>query len=171
MSADRASLRMAGAAVADRSTDHSSPRWPHFANAVLGAWLASSGATYATQPIGLAVTDVVCGLLIIACSLVACEQRFRSLSWLVGLIGLWLMLARLVFWAPTAAGYAVSTLIGSLVFAFALLIPGMPGMIDTAGAEKPLGWTYNPSTWVQRSGIIALAFVQFFVARYLVLQR
>ncbi|MEX2172974.1 MAG: vitamin K epoxide reductase family protein, partial [Pirellulaceae bacterium] len=34
-------------------------------------------------------------------------------------------------------------------------------------SDVPPGWSYNPSAWTQRAGIIALAFVQFFIARHL----
>lgn len=40
-------------------------------------------------------------------------------------------------------------------------------MDGDARPEIPPGWTYNPSTWLQRGPIIALAFVGFFIARYL----
>ena len=68
---------------------------------------------------------------------------------------------------PTAAAYGTDTLVGTLVIAFALLVPGTPGTRDLPGPDAPPGWSYNPSAWPQRAGIIALAFVQFFVARYL----
>src|SRR3546814_15376362 len=35
------------------------------------------------------------------------------------------------------------------------------------GPEIPLGWSYNPSTWVQRAPIIALGLFGFFISRYL----
>ena len=51
--------------------------------------------------------------------------------------------------------------------AFSVLVPGMPGMSMMEGAEVPPGWTYNPSSWVQRAPSIALAFIGYFMARYL----
>jgi uncharacterized membrane protein len=54
-----------------------------------------------------------------------------------------------------------------LTIIFALLVPGMPAAGDAPGRDIPPGWTYNPSAWPQRAGIIGLAFLQFFVARYL----
>ncbi len=76
------------------------------------------------------------------------------------------------FWSPDASGYTNDSLIGSLVIAFSVLVPMMPGkahhmMMMQPGPDLPRGWTYNPSTWQQRAPIIALAFVGFFCARYL----
>jgi uncharacterized membrane protein len=35
------------------------------------------------------------------------------------------------------------------------------------GPDVPPGWSYNPSDWIQRGPIIAMAFVGFFLSRYL----
>jgi hypothetical protein len=37
----------------------------------------------------------------------------------------------------------------------------------TPGPDTPPGWSYNPSAWFQRGPIIAMAFVGFFLSRYL----
>jgi hypothetical protein len=37
----------------------------------------------------------------------------------------------------------------------------------TPGPDIPPGWSYNPSDWFQRGPIIAMAFVGFFLSRYL----
>lgn len=37
----------------------------------------------------------------------------------------------------------------------------------TPGPDTPPGWSYNPSDWIQRGPIIAMAFVGFFLSRYL----
>jgi uncharacterized membrane protein len=109
----------------------------------------------------------VSGVLIVVLSGLACSPRFPRAAWAVGGVGLWLMSAPLIFWAPTAAAYGTDTLVGTLVIVFALLVPGPPGTRDLPGPDAPPGWSYNPSAWTQRAGIISLAFVQFFVARYM----
>jgi Vitamin K epoxide reductase family. len=86
--------------------------------------------------------------------------------------GIWLLLAPLVFWSPDASAYVNDTLIGALVIAFSVLIPMMPGkahhmVMMQPGPDLPPVWSYNPSTWLQRAPIIALAFVGFFISRYL----
>ena len=57
-----------------------------------------------------------------------------------------------------------------LVVAFAVIIPPTPGISRRALAaddDRPLGWTYSPSSFTQRLPIVALAFVGLFVSRYL----
>jgi hypothetical protein len=90
-------------------------------------------------------------------------------QWAVGAVGVWLLFAPLVFWAPAAAMYTNDSLVGMQVIALAILIPGMPGMmlIKKPGPDVPPRWTYNPSSWVQRAPVIALGFVGLFGARYL----
>jgi uncharacterized membrane protein len=141
--------------------------WPHAANAVLGLWLATAPATFGPHRAGLLWSDVISGVLIVLLSALAWMPRFRWAAWCVAAVGLWLMAAPLLFWAPTAAAYAIDTLTGTLVVALAVLVPGSAGMRDIAGPDAPPEWSYNPSAWPQRAGIIALAIVQFFAARHL----
>ncbi|TIQ53084.1 MAG: hypothetical protein E5X64_44830, partial [Mesorhizobium sp.] len=77
------------------------------------------------------------------------------------------MLAPLLFWTTSAAAYAIDTLVGMLIVAFAVMIPPTPGVSRRALAaddDRPLGWTYSPSTFTQRIPIVALAFVGLFVS-------
>jgi hypothetical protein len=165
--------------------------WPHCANLVLGAWLIASALTlaYAEPDLGgsgaariagqrelpslafrgqaLLWSDLLSGTLILVFAGLSLSPRNLWAPWAVGGVGFWLLFAPLVFWAPTAAVYANDTLIGSLVIAFALLIPGVPGMRSPPGLQVPPGWNYNPSGWLQRAPVIAFAFVGFFIARYL----
>jgi uncharacterized membrane protein len=85
-------------------------------------------------------------------------------------VGVWVLFAPLAFWTTSAAAYAVDTLIGMLVVAFAGMIPPTPGISRRALAaddDRPLGWTYSPSAFTQRLPIVALAFIGLFVSRYL----
>jgi len=61
------------------------------------------------------------------------------------------------------------TLVGALVIAFAALVTMMPGMEMSVmeGADIPPGWSYDPSTWLQRAPIILLALVGFLASRYM----
>jgi hypothetical protein len=92
--------------------------------------------------------------------------------WGICFTGIWLLFAPLVFWSPDASAYTNDTLIGALAIAFSILIPMMPGkahhmVMMMPGPDLPPGWSYNPSTWLQRAPIIGLAFVGFFISRYL----
>ena len=145
--------------------------WPHFANIALGVWLITSPFALGYRSTPLQVSDVASGAFVILLAAFSLSRRrFWKLwaPWANSLVGLWLLFAPLVFWAPTAAAYANDTLAGALVVVFAILAPGMPmarGMSMEPGPDLPPGWSYNPSSWPQRAPIIALALVGFFLAR------
>ena len=145
--------------------------WPHFANMTLGLWLITSAFALGYRSTALQVSDVTSGALVILLATLSLSRRpFLKLwaPWANLLVGLWLLFAPLVFWAPTAAAYSNDTLAGALVVVFAILAPGMPmakGMSMEAGPDAPWGWSYNPSSWSQRAPIIALALVGFFLSR------
>ena len=144
--------------------------WPHFANMTLGLWLIT-GAFALGLSRALQASDVVSGALVILLAGLSLSRRpFWRLwaPWVNSLVGLWLLFAPLVFWAPTAAAYSNDTLVGALVVVFAILAPGMPmapGMNMEPGPDVPPGWSYNPSSWPQRAPVIALALVGFFLSR------
>ena len=145
--------------------------WPHFANMVLGVWLIASAFALGLGSRGLQASDVTSGAVVILFATLSLSPRpFWRLwaPWANSLVGVWLLFAPLVFWAPTAAGYANDTLVGALVVVFAILAPGMPmapGMSMEPGPDVPPGWSYNPSSWPQRAPIIALALVGFLLSR------
>lgn len=168
--------------------------WVHFTNILLGAWLLFSPFAFGvfdTQPFSDAVmrvtterelaapgerlawlgwSDIVSGALIMVFGALSLSQRFSWAQWASAAVGTWLLFAPLVFWSPSAAVYNNDTLIGALVIAFAILVPMMPGMSMTSMMDRsdvPLGWTYSPSTYLQRLPIVALGLVGFIIARQL----
>ncbi|MEO8576889.1 MAG: vitamin K epoxide reductase family protein [Gemmatimonadales bacterium] len=148
-----------------------STSWPHFANMVLGLWLITGVFAMDYRSTALEASDFVSGALVVILSILSLSHRplvrFWA-PWANSLVGLWLLFAPLIFWAPTAAAYNNDTLIGALVIVFAILAPGMPmakGMSMEEGPDVPPGWTYNPSSWPQRAPIIALALIGFFLSR------
>lgn len=175
-------------------TMHLQHLWAHFASLVLGVWLITSPAILGsldpgnfgpavarvTAERGLASpearawvmmwSDIIAGCLIVVFAGLSLFWRFRWAQWGTTCVGLWLLFAPLVFWSPTAAAANNDLLVGSLAIAFSILIPMMPGMsMESMMAQEdiPPGWDYSPSSWSQRLPIIALAFVGFFIARYL----
>ena len=157
---------MSAPAAAATST-RTSGVWPHAANAVLGLWLATAPATFGPHRAGLLWSEVVSGVLIVVLSAVAWMPRFR-LGGVVRGRGRSLAHGRAAhLLGADAAAYAMDTLTGTLVIAFAILVPGSVGTRDIPGPDTPPGWSYNPSAWPQRAGIIALAIIQFFAARHL----
>lgn len=173
---------------------HYSMLWAHFVNILLGAWLLTSPfvlgafdsrefgalvmqvtAERSLAPPALRMTwlgwsDVVSGSLIMGFATLSLSRHFSWAQWGNACIGLWLLFAPLVFWAPSPAVYNNDLIVGGLVIAFAILVPMMPGMSMATMIDKsdlPVGWTYSPSTYLQRLPIIALALFGFLIARQL----
>ncbi len=172
---------------------HARTLWAYVAIVLLGVWLLTSPFTLGhgnptlvgdhvtriTAERGLPAielraaamtwSDIASGALLVVLGALALSPRRVWAQWAVGFVGIWLLFAPLVFWAPTAAAYTNDWLVGTLVIAFAILVPGMPGMmlIMKPGPETPPGWSYNPSSWLQRAPVIALGFVGLFISRYL----
>lgn len=147
--------------------------WTNATVIALGAWLLSSPLTFGyTQP-AMVWNDVASGLLLMAGAALAFWPRLDFWGrWGVALVGTWLQLAPLVFWARDPAAYVTDTLVGALAIALTVLVPMMPGMAHhmammKPGPEVPPGWTYNPSSWHQRAPLMALGFAGWFVSRYL----
>jgi len=167
---------------------HKQTLWLYWFIILLGAWMILSPFTFGyssgvVAPSGgrevwlslshrisvLKWSDIISGILLVLFG-------FRSLSpnrpvsiWICCFVGIWLSVAPLVFWSPTAAGYLNDTFIGMLIVSLTILIPGMPNMIMfmKMGSEVPQGWSYNPSSWPQRWVMIVLGFLGFVVSRYL----
>ena len=139
-------------------------RWSQIPLLVLGLWLIASPFTLGYRSALLTWSDVLSGLLVMALAVIAFRTGRAWAAWANTLVGLWVAFAPLVFWAPDAAAYANDTLVGMLVTVFAVLIPMMMPM---RGSEIPLGWSYNPSTWLQRAPVLALALFSFLMSRYM----
>lgn len=168
--------------------------WVHWVNILLGAWLLASPLAFGvfdsqvfgdsvwqvTAERGLADpgerlawlgrSDLMSGALVILFGALSLSPPFSWAQWANAAVGFWLLLAPLIFWSPSAAVYTNDTLVGALVIAFAILIPMMPGMSHESMMDQsdlPQGWSYSPSTYLQRLPIVALGFVGFAIARQL----
>ena len=114
--------------------------------------------------------DLISGTLVLVFGTLSLSSHFAWARVVTASVGVWLLFAPLVFWAPTAAGYLNDTLVGALVIGFSMLVPPTPGVGVAArmtGPDVPPGWDYTPSGWTQRIPIIALAFVGLAISRYL----
>lgn len=188
--ADMPAAQLIGSYDSLMRAEHQRTLWCHFANASLGLWMVASPFTFglaehwmqAVEPVapngrGLAlshtymtVSSILTGLMIIVLSMMSLGRDKGWARWGVAGLGVWLLLAPLVFWTPSAAAYANDTLIGALVILFSVCIPVTPGesiVGQMTGPDIPPGWSYNPSGYNQRIPIVALAFVGLFVSRYL----
>jgi hypothetical protein len=146
--------------------------WRDFANIVLGFWLIASPFTLGYSDVPMIRSDVVTGAVIVALGILTLFPRFDLARWGICFAGIWLLFAPLVFWTRDAGAYANDNIVGALVIAFSILIPMMPShahhrVMMTPGPDIPPGWSYNPSGWIQRGPIVAMAFVGFFLSRYL----
>lgn len=143
-------------------------QWPYFICIVLGLWLLASPISMGYPSKFLSISDLVSGALIILLSAIALTRPLPWIKWIIASIGIWLTIAPLLFWAPDAASYANDTLIGTLIILCSIIIPSIfedsPSR-DLSGV--PPEWSYNPSSWKQRTPIIGLAFLGFLMARYL----
>jgi uncharacterized membrane protein len=146
--------------------------WRDFCNIALGFWLIASPFTLGYRDTTTGSSDIATGAVIVVLGTLTLSARFDLARWALCFAGIWLLFAPLVFWTPDAGAYANDTIVGTLVIAFSVLIPMMPSrahheVMMTAGPDTPPGWSYNPSDWFQRGPIIAMAFVGFFLSRYL----
>ena len=146
--------------------------WRDFANITLGVWLLSAPLVFGLDRGPQAWSDFGSGALIVVLGGLTLFPRFDLARWGICAVGIWLLFAPLVFWTPLPGIYANDTLVGALVIAFSVLVPMMPGRAHHEammgpGPDVPPGWDYSPSDWIQRGPIIAMAFVGFFLSRYL----
>lgn len=155
---------------AARRDIHYRTQWAHFVNLGLGVWLVASPATLAYPDTASTVNDIATGSAVFVFALLSLSVRMGWARLITAGLGVWLLFAPLVFWAPSPAAYLNDTLVGALVFALAAVIAPLPGVAPIAslsGPDIPPGWSYSPSSWVQRLPIIALAFVGLLISRYL----
>lgn len=170
---------------------HAEVRWVWLVLPLLGIWLAltpfmldyggaiAPGVERITEIRGLPAPreraewatwhDVALGVAVAVFGLLSASPRRIWAPWVIAVIGVWLLFAPLVLWTPSAADYINDTIVGIMLIGLTVLIPGMPGMplIMKMGAEVPPGWSYNPSSWLQRTPMIALGWLGFFISRYM----
>ena len=176
--------------------EHLSSLWPHYVNLLLGLWLITSPfalgylsefvpdanvlrvmqernlPSFEWRNAAMTWSDVASGALIVLFSLLAASpsRRYPWSQWANAVVGFWLLFAPIVFWTPLPEAYANGTLVGALVIAFSVLIPMMPGMSMRGmmgGPDVPPGWSYTPSSWLQRLPMAVLAVLGLLISRYL----
>jgi hypothetical protein len=167
---------------------HMQTLWIYWSLIILGIWMVMSPLTFdygraVAEPSGgrdvwlslsqrisfMKWSDIISGLGLIFFGWRSLTPNRPISVWIACFIGIWLSMAPLLFWSPSDLAYLNDTLVGALVIALTILIPGMPNMIMymKMGSEVPPGWSYNPSSWPQRWIMIALAFVGWMASRYL----
>ena len=152
------------------SSELSDNRWPHFVNIALGSWLFTQPLLINVQEPLLRWSEMALGALLMVFATAALSQRGTAARWVCAAIGTVVMAVPFLFHTGNAAAYLSDTLVGALIFGFAVCTkpePGPGALAALTGPDIPPGWSYNPSAWTQRLPIIATALIGLFVARYL----
>lgn len=150
--------------------EHGANRWAHFANMGLATWLITQPPLIDVREPLLAWSEMVLGVALFVCAALALSWRAQWARWLCAGIGALVMGVPFLFWTGNAAAYLSDTLVGALIFGFAVCTKPAPGASSIAtlmGPTVPPGWSYNPSDWTQRLPIIWLAIIGLYVSRYL----
>lgn len=173
---------------------HKKTLWVYWTLVVLGVWTAIAPFTFGymnpdiwVDPAGgrgvwfsdqthtrlrailMTASDVISGIALAIIGWRTLTPNRPKSMWACCGIGIWLTMAPVLFWAPTSSSYVNDTVVGALVIALTILIPGMPNMIMYMqhGPPVPPGWTYNPSSWPQRWLMILTGLAGWIVSRYL----
>jgi hypothetical protein len=167
---------------------HKQTLWVYWVIVLLGFWMIASPLTFdygknvvapaGGRPVWLSLSDriaamywsdIISGVLLVIFGWRSLKPNRPYSVWISCFIGIWISMSPFIFWAPTAIAYYNGTMVGVLIIALSILIPGMPNMIRymKMGGNVPSGWSYNPSSWPQRSIMIGLAFIGWIASRYL----
>jgi hypothetical protein len=139
-------------------------------NIALGSWLFTQPILINVQEPLLRWSEMALGVLLMVFATAALSQRGTAARWVCAGIGAVVMAIPFLFHTGNAAAYLSDTLVGALIFGFAVGTkpePGPSALAALTGPDIPPGWSYNPSAWTQRVPIIATALIGLFVARYL----
>ncbi|MEX2579531.1 MAG: vitamin K epoxide reductase family protein [Verrucomicrobiales bacterium] len=142
--------------------------WTRLLLPLAGIWQLASPATFGYGGSAMAWSDFASGALLVVLGLLSLTPRRLWAPWAAFAVGVWLEFAPILLWAPAAA-YLNSSLVGIAVVALTVLIPDVPGAVRfrEPGPDRPPGWSYNPSSWVQRMPLLVLAVGGWFLSRYL----
>ncbi len=132
----------------------------------LGLWLIAAPFTFGCPSLILQFNEVFCGIALVGLGCASAFEFRKKAAICCILIGIWLQLSPLIFWAPDSSTFLNETLVGLIVIALAFSYPGMMG-IEDEGAQNPPGWSFNPSSWKPRLCTMFLALVCWFLSRYL----
>ncbi|MFP4327617.1 MAG: NAD-dependent epimerase/dehydratase family protein [Paracoccaceae bacterium] len=149
---------------------HRQGLWAHWVNAGLGIWLITAPPLLGYSDPWMIASDIVAGAAILLFALLSMSWQFWPARWITAALGVWVMAAPLVFWAPEPTAYANGTLVGMLVSGLAAAIRPPPGLSPAAAQTGPIvpkGWSYSPSDWFQRLPVIFLAVIGLLISRYL----
>ena len=151
-------------------SEHSANRWAHFANMGLATWLITQPLLINVQEPWLRISEIILGLALLVFSIASLSWQATWARWASAGVGTVVMAVPFVLNTANAAAYLSDTLVGALIFGFAVCLkpePGASALASFNGPEIPPGWSYNPSAWTQRLPIILMALFGLYVSRYL----
>jgi len=162
--------RIRAAVEAERAQQHRATRWTHFVNLALAFWLMTQPPMIGIDDPFYAWSEFAAGALLLVTATASLSARLGFARWLSAGIGMVVMALPVLFVTPNAAAYLSDTLVGALIFGFAIGAKPEVGpslLARRREPEVPPGWSFNPSAWTQRIPIIALAIVGLLFSRYL----
>jgi len=146
-------------------TAHGAHRWAHLVNMGLGAWLVAVSPLLGLDDDRFLISQLASGLALMVLGGLSLSPRFWLARFAAAVVGLWIVFAPMLFWTPSGGTFLNALLVGGLAMGFALGFrpdPGVSPVAELDGPTTPPGWSYNPSDWVQRLPIIALALFGLF---------
>lgn len=126
----------------------------------LGFWLIAVHLTFGYRGHPVEISDLISGILLVILGLFSLSPTRIWSGWAVSLVGVWLQMAPLVFWAPLSIMYINDTLIGAIAIVLSFLLAKEEEV--TSSVDRPKGWSYNPSGWSHRIPTVALAMLCWF---------
>ncbi|KHK92945.1 NAD-dependent epimerase/dehydratase family protein [Novosphingobium malaysiense] len=153
-----------------RIAQHRRSRWAHFLTMALAFWLITQPPLIGIDQPGYAWSEVILGAALLITATLSLSWKLAWARWLSAGIGALVMALPVLFVTPNGAAYLSDTLTGGLIFGLAVgVLPEVGPRIAARepAPQIPAGWSFNPSAWVQRLPVIALALAGLMFSRYL----
>ncbi|OJU82272.1 MAG: hypothetical protein BGO10_05350 [Chlamydia sp. 32-24] len=141
--------------------------WSRYLVILLGIWMIATSLSFSYQSNLMFWNDCIVGILLCIFGFLALDRNKNWASWVCCFLGIWLQASPLFLWAPDPITYLNDTIIGVLAIAFSILIPRVPEEKNLGDPDIPEGWSYNPSSWLQRMPVIFFGFIGWLIARYM----
>lgn len=131
----------------------------------LGLWLILTALSFSNECSLILWSDLFCGLILCCLGVLSHSEQRIWPKWSIAVVGAWLQLAPLVFWAPHSWMYLNDTLIGAMALVLSFWIANKE--MHTRKEEMPIGWSCSPSSWNYRIPTAGLALLCWFLSRYM----
>ena len=123
-------------------SEHGANRWAHFVNIGLATWLITQPALINVEEPWLRTSEIVLGLALLVFATVALSWQATWARWASAGVGSFVLAVPFVFSTANSAAYLSDTLVGALIFGFAVCLkpePGTSAMASFHGPEIPPG--------------------------------